>query len=261
MGFAKIASALFAISPKATSPVSSFLGSAPVALSSVSSSTALFMVAADFAATGVTFFTSIRIPAALIAGSAGGLFFIKLNQNKDHQSKLQKSLLFFYHTVSLMALLLALNVIVLSTSAGNNLLLGQRNTVANSVYDFLQREIKYEYVLTRWSFYASILSFLQAVGSRALIEFDLLKREKLRSGMIVFFTMAAMISHVLHLVNDCLITYPNFWQMTVGVCKLFLDRMINRKSRSMLLLSFTSAIIAFGSLLSFLPEYIRPKEE
>jgi hypothetical protein len=206
--------------------VTSFLGSSPILIPSGSwSSTALSMAVplADYSDVAVQFFTSIRTPAALIAGSSLGAFFIMVKQMQDPEqgkSKFRVVVLLMYHILSLSSLLLSLNVIVISTSASNTLLIADYNPMATSAYEFLTREIKYEYITTRWCFYASIICFLKAIACRALLEFDLLRKQRIRSAMLVVFTMTAFIAHVLHIVNDCLYTYGSFWIMTVGVVKV-----------------------------------------
>ena len=144
----------------------------------------------------------------------------KFDDPEQTNSKRRATVLFAYHALALVSLLLSLNVIVVATSASNTLLIGTHNPMATSAYEFLKREIQYEYIMTRWSFYASIICFLKAVGCRALIEFNLMRKERIRSALLVVFSMSTLIAHVLHIVNDCLYTYPNFFCMTIGVVKV-----------------------------------------
>jgi hypothetical protein len=191
------------------------------------SSTNLFMavgpVLSNYSSIAVQYFTSTRVPAALIAGSSLGALFIMVKKTKDPEqrnSKLRLSILFLYHFLSLASLCLSLNVIVTATTASNSLLIGEHNPMAASALEFLRREVDYEYLMTKWCFYVSIVCFLNAVACRALIEFDFLRKERIRSACLVVFSILALVGHVLHLVNDSLYLYPNLWLMTLGLGKV-----------------------------------------
>ena len=156
--------AFLASTPQTRLPVSHFLGSTATLGTHITrdhSQTALLMsaspVLANCASSAINFFTGLRTPAALIAGSSSGLFFVNVQKKDKEVSKLRKVVSFIYHMFALVAFLLSLNVIVVSTAASNTLLLNRYNTAAASVYDFLQREIFYEYITTRWSFYSNNL--------------------------------------------------------------------------------------------------------
>lgn len=212
------------------STVSHFSGSSwapgtPSAYTQPSLSMKSASVLADHSGAAMKFFTSIRIPSALIAGSSLGALFIMVKAvnsraEQEKESRLRKSLLFVYHALSLTSLLLSLNVIVVATSAFNTLLIGNLDPMATSPYEFLRREFFYEYVMTRWSFFTAIICFTKAVGCRALLEFDLLRKERIRPAMLVIFSMTALVAHIFHIVNDVLYTYPNFWLMTIGLLKV-----------------------------------------
>jgi hypothetical protein len=190
-------------------------------------STNLFMAAgpvlSNYSSIAGNYFTGTRVPAALIAGSSLGALFIMVNKTKDPEqrdSKLRFSVLSLYHFLSLASLCLSLNVIVTATTASNALLIGEYNPMAVSALDFLRREVYYEYLMTKWCFYVSIVCFLNAVSCRALIEFDFLRKERSRSASFVVCSILALVGHVLHLVNDSLYVYPNLWVMTIGLGKV-----------------------------------------
>ena len=173
--------------------------------------------------TAIKFFTDIRTPAALIAGSALGAFFIMVNRVKDKEqrkSKIRFSVIFIYHVLSLLALCLSLNTIVVATAASNSLLVGEYNPLAVSVYEFLKREFLYEYILIKWCFSISIICFLQAVACRALIEFDFLRKDRIHSSIFVLLSFTGLIAHCLHMLNDGLYSFPNLWSMTIGLGKV-----------------------------------------
>lgn len=185
---------------KLASPTNVFL---PIQSEKVVMSSAIHMRPGlhDFSQEAIGFFTSIRIPAALIAGSSlGALFVMIANATRPEKEATKRNLItiFVYHTLSLLSLLLSLNVIVTATSASNTMLIQNVNPMAKSAYEVLIREMKFEYLTTRWSFYASLLCFLKAVLFRTLLEFDLLRKERLRPALLVTFSVTSLFAHILH---------------------------------------------------------------
>jgi hypothetical protein len=193
---------------------------------STSSSTQLFAAPMqDYSSAAVAFFTSIRVPSALVAGSQLGSLFslVKLLQEDEERkmTSLQSWMLRIYHLFSLTAFVLSINAIVTSTAAATKLLVGHRhNGMAESAYQFIDRELRYEFILTRWSFLISLLSFLAGITIRALLEFNLLDRRRRRAAIVVASSMAGLFCHLLSFVNSTLISSPNLAVMTVEVIKV-----------------------------------------
>lgn len=211
-------------------------------------------VLSNYSSIAVNYFTSTRVPAALIAGSSLGALFIMVKQTKDREernsSKLRWVVLFLYHCLSLTSLCLSLNVIVTATTASNSLLVGEHNPMAASALEFLRREVNYEYLTTKWCFYASIVCFLNAVACRALIEFDLLRKERIRQACLVVFSILALVGHILHLMNDALYLYPNLWVMTIALGKV--------RTIILLSLSFPKVYLPRQEIVIILPPTPRP---
>ena len=151
----------------------------------------------------------------------------------DHQKeyprkqKLLTLIWIMYHTFSLMSVILSLNVIVVSTATSNGfLLLGSETIRAKSCHDFLMQACPYEFLFTRWSFFMSLFAFLNSVTTRAILEFDLLRRDRWRSRTFLLASMAAMELHLW----SFLTTYTtdgtkllNLWEMTVTTFRLYLS--------------------------------------
>lgn len=155
----------------------------------------------DHSKDAIQFFTSIRIPAALIAGSSLGALFVLVDRSSHperEKSKRELSVLFVYHLLAMISLVLSLNVIVTATSASNTMLIRNYNPAAASAYEFMMAEVPFEYLTTRWSFYTALICFLKAVMCRALLEFDILRKDRLRSALLVVSSMTGFASHVLH---------------------------------------------------------------
>jgi hypothetical protein len=217
------------------------------------SSTTLSMLTSNYVGLSINFFTSIRVPAALIAGSCLATFFTFSDRVKDVEARtrIEAVALIAYHTCAMAALLASLNVIVVSTTTSNALLLGAANPMAESAYAFLIREVPFEFLLTRWSFFMSMFSFLICVGIRSLIEFDLLVRKRWRSAIFIISSIASLMFHLLAFVNQRLNCAPNLWVMTVTVMRMYLDLALSGKSIASLasLISLCTASVAGISLL------------
>ena len=134
----------------------------------------------DYSGVAISFFTSIRIPAALVAGSSLATMFA--NPDPGRSSRLENRVMVLYHMCALLGFLLSLNVVLTSTSTSTVLLLGMKNPLAHSAYELLRRELDYEFTSTRWSFFMALFSFITSVSGRVLVEFRLLRPQRWRTA-------------------------------------------------------------------------------
>lgn len=179
----------------------------------------------DCSATAISFFTSIRIPAALIAGSSLATMFTYTDDNDDDNeakppTRLQNRVMVLYHLMALLGFLLSLNVVLTATSTSTALLLGMRNPMAHSTYQLLRREMDYAFTTTRWSFFMAIFSFLTSVTGRVLVEFRLLRRKRFRTASLVICAITSFMLHLLSVANESLISWPHLGAMTIDVIRL-----------------------------------------
>ena len=233
-------------------------------LAAVSTSTSLLM---DYTEPAIKYFQTLRIPAALIAGSSLSALFVQLQKKQlqvrrvqmelgddqseqdQQESNLYYAVRYMYHVAAGLGLLLSLNVIVIATAASNTLIIGEdyqtslqkllagggsrggrrKVVLATCMLDFLrQHDILYEFIATRWSFYMSMFCLLVAVTSRILIQFNLLNsnvnnttnNNTTKEAIFVVASSIAMMSHMIHLLNDRLYVYPNLFVMTIGLFKV-----------------------------------------
>jgi hypothetical protein len=114
---------------------------------------------ADHSDVAISFFGSIRTPAALLTGSALAALFSMLDRTQPEaiaqQSRAVNAMVLGYHILALASFLMSLNVIITSTAAGNSLLLGMNDPLAMSPFELMRRELDFEFSLTCWSFYVS----------------------------------------------------------------------------------------------------------
>uniref|UniRef100_A0A7S1UYJ7 Uncharacterized protein n=1 Tax=Grammatophora oceanica TaxID=210454 RepID=A0A7S1UYJ7_9STRA len=223
-----------------------------------SASSSLSVAAApmiDYTSTAVAFFASVRVPSALIAGSSlSSLFSLtKWTSNKEEArraNKLERYLAIIFHGFCLASLVLSLNAIVTATAAGTTLLLGSHNGMATSAYVFMKREFHYEFVTTRWSFLVSLLSFIGGITTRALLEFDLLKKERRKWAIVLSASMIGLLSHLVSFINSTLNSWPNLVAMTVEVVKLIFIKAFIPPLKPLEMVSMVCFTCAIGTAIS-----------
>jgi hypothetical protein len=185
-------------------------------------------VAADYSSTAIGYFDSMRVPAALIAGSSIAELFTQADKTKDREvnkrTQIESIVLIIYHSLALSSLLLSLNVVVVSTSTANSILFDCKNPMATSVFALIKREYLFEFQLSRLSFFVGLFSFLASVATRALLEFELLRRRRLSSALFVLSSFGALFFHLLAFVNSRLFLYSNLAEMTWGVLGMWFKR-------------------------------------
>jgi hypothetical protein len=182
----------------------------------------------DYSSTAIQFFMSERVTAALIAGaSLTSLFSMsklarEVGSSKKDHSILVWALTRFYHGLCLISVLLTLNVVVTSTCASSILMLEKCNGLAGSAYEFLMREMRYEFITTQWSLLVGLLAFLMSIGIRTLLEFDLLKKEKRSLACFVVLSISSLLTHLISYVNSTLHEWPNIlgesFLFVLGTC-------------------------------------------
>lgn len=173
----------------------------------------------------ISFFDSVRTPSTLIGGSAITALFAISNLVKDPRqlTRTEVFLLRLYHIVSLISLCLSIVTIITATSASTMLLVGNRFDIskAKNVFDFMNTQMSYEFLITRWSFFSSLLLFLVGITNRALLEFQLLKEKRRVAGIFLICSMGSLVSFLLSYINRTLMgPQANFFVLTVDALKV-----------------------------------------
>jgi hypothetical protein len=185
------------------------------------SSSTTSVIGADYTSTAINYFSSVRIPASMIAGSALASLFSLTQRTKNTEAQNRSTLLtivlIMYHLLALSSLLLSLNTIITCTAAASSLMFGCDNPIASSPYALMKREYEFEFLMTRWSFYMSLFTLLGAIASRAMIEFDLLQPDRMRSAIVILSAFAGLFFHLLSFVNERIFCYNNMTEMTYDV--------------------------------------------
>jgi predicted transporter len=123
----------------------------PVKLSQLARVMVVSAQGIDCTAGAIGFFSGIRLPATLIAGSSLATIFALVQKVKadDCKSRLEFGVLQMYHLCSIVAFCLSVTSIMMSTAAGTTLLVGKHNPIAHDVYHFMKREFNFEFVIVR----------------------------------------------------------------------------------------------------------------
>lgn len=218
------------------------------------------LIAKDQTSTAISYFTSVRVPAALVAGSSLAALFSLADEAREgqQQGRVKRFVLLGYHICALMSLLLSLNTVVTATATANKMLLGCQHPVATSAFELLCRDYEFEYLFTRWSFFCSLFSFLGCVTSRSLLEFGLLSRKRVRSALLVVFSVGTLFFHMLSFVNNSLLYSNNMATMTWAVLRMWFHRAVAVRTPLEIasLICFFCALTVAGMI--FAEAYQRP---
>jgi hypothetical protein len=175
-------------------------------------------------AAAMSFFSSVRIPATLIAGLSIAALFSMTEKARDTSGMrtIEIVLLRLYHILSLLSFCLSMTAVLTSTSASTMLLLQKYQVVVTTtdanhhtmdVYSFLRSVMDFEFTMTRWSFLTSLFCFLSAATGRVVLEFDLWTKKRRLAGVMVFSKMTAVLTLLLSNVNTSLYGWNNLWGM------------------------------------------------
>jgi len=173
----------------------------------------------DYTDAAAGFFGGLRIPASLIAGASFGRLFA-LSQ-RPINSNGERLLVVLHNVNMLVAFLLCLSTVIISTAANVSILHRGFDPVASSGYVLLKREFGLQFLSCRLSFLSGCLSFLFGVFHRSLLEFQLLKPEKGMDFILLSFSWVALswlwlvtlIRHCIVILVwlACLCSYAEIW--------------------------------------------------
>ena len=186
----------------------------------------------DFSGAAGLYFVRIRTPAAWIAGSSLGTFFSFSKFNLDQQRT--RSSQFLYKSclgLLLTSFLLSFATIVLATGSSIAALHPHNRQKAESVWILLHREFEFEFVVTRWAYWMSLLCFLMAVTLRAVLEFQWTTRRPHQKNPIRAFLciMLAVMTQLLSHIHRHLYSFRNLGHMTVYVVQLVVRECLESK--------------------------------
>lgn len=188
-------------------------------------------VLADHSAAIGQYFGSVRIPAAFISGASfGAMWGLKSPYDGDKVISAAEWLATIYHVLVTSSFVLSLTTVVIATAAYAKNLHGGYDPMSTSGYMLLKTEFEYEFVLSRWSFYVALFSFIVGVTCRVVVEFDLMamtgehRQRRRELGLALTCLMSGLILHLLSFINTTLFCWNNLFEMTVSLARLMLRR-------------------------------------
>lgn len=166
--------------------------------------------------------------ASFLAGAAfGGLFGLSPPESLRKIPRVENVLRVLYNWAIFTSFFLSVNTVVIATAAATKNLNGGYNPMATSGYALLSDVFRYEFLLTRWSYLVSLLSFLMATTNRILYGFQLFsfpdeaRAKRMKAvGVAVCLFMSALVLHLLGYVNTTLFGLDNLLVMTLEVLKV-----------------------------------------
>jgi hypothetical protein len=170
-----------------------------------------------------TFFETLKVPSTLIAGaSLASLFtFTSEVQETYNFSKLQVMLLRVYHMFSLLTFCFSITTLLTSQSATTSILLASNRPLASKSVDdalsFLRSNMNFEFLVARWTFGMSILSFFLSTTFRMFVEFGLFARTRRTAGTMVASMMSGVLCFLLSFANHSQAGLPGLWSSTKEV--------------------------------------------
>lgn len=172
--------------------------------------------------TSFTYFDSVKVSSTLIAASSMTALFTFTGESKEtfNFSRLHIMLLRIYHVFSLLSFCLSLTAVLTSQAASSSLLLNNSHALANrsgDVFSFLRTYMNFEFVLTRWSMFTSIVFFFLSTTFRMLVEFGLFSKTRRLAGTMVSAMMSGVICFMFSFANTANAGLPGPWSMTKEV--------------------------------------------
>jgi hypothetical protein len=185
----------------------------------------------DFTSEASRFFVSYRTPVALIAAASlqGLLLLTRIHHKADRKKKknrLEEWTVTLCHLNFLFSFVLSMAALVLSTTAEVNIYRRDFKPLAENTFEFLNKQFKFEFAAVRWCFLMSLFALLRGLACHLLLEYNLLRREKMTEGTIVVLAFVSVITGLVSYVNTAgtLNPWNNILLMTKDLAKVSFTR-------------------------------------
>ena len=109
----------------------------------------------------------------------------------------------------------------------------------------------------------SLFTLLGAIASRALIEFDLLQKDRIRSAIVILSAFNGLFFHLLSFVNERIYCYNNMSEMTLDVFVMWYRKTIasNGVCELTSMICFAISVITAISLFFRAGKFSKPNED
>lgn len=188
------------------------------------------LLLSNYTSEAASFFLSYRTPAAILASASlqALLHMTRIHHKQDRRNKTKNHLeewtVTMCHTTFFLSFILSLTMLVISTTAEINIYQGEFKPLAENIFEFLDREFHFESAAVRWCFLGCMFSLLKGLGCHLLLEYNLLREEKLTQGAIMIsFMISVMLSLLSYLnVAGAMKPWNNWILMTKDLVKVSL---------------------------------------
>mmetsp|Transcript_27722 Transcript_27722/g.40956 ORF Transcript_27722/g.40956 Transcript_27722/m.40956 type:complete len:254 (-) Transcript_27722:239-1000(-) len=176
------------------------------------------MVLVDQTLAATNFFSSMRLPATFFATQSINTLF-KIQNPEESASTAKKVLVKTSQFLMTMAFMTSISSVVAGTGAAVVIMDGSFSPMALNTYDFLVRELEFEYLSVRLTFIISIFCFLIGMSTQSIVQFDLLQPYH-RKGLAFFVSVASSVTiYLLSYFNHSIIDYGSIVGMTGSFIK------------------------------------------
>lgn len=123
---------------------------------------------------------------------------------------------------SLLSFCFSLMTVLTAQAATTSLLLDNKHLLKAGknnldAFTFLRASMNFEFLLTRWTFFMSILSYFLSTTFRLFVEFGLFSPTRRLAGTMVSSMMAGVFCFVVSFVNSIHAGLPGLWPTTKEV--------------------------------------------
>eukprot|EP01083_Nonionella_stella_P140598 431405_1 len=194
------------------------------------------------------FFDLYRTPFGIIcAASLYAIFQATSKHRIDQKKGWEKFATRQLHIAFVTPFVLSLTVLLVATMTTSTILRGDFDPKAESAYDLMMREYKFQYVGIQWCCIVSIISLIRGIYIYWVLDNGLLHDKKEEFAMVVF-DLFSFITGALAYVNSSLYSWDSFYEMTCDLFKMIWHGYID-ELKPLRALSLFSAGITLGLFL------------
>lgn len=167
------------------------------------------------------FFDLYRTPFAVVcAASLFGFFQVLSRHRRDRKQGFEKFLTRQVHIAFMAAVVLSLAVILISTVTTSTILRGAFDPKAESAYECIMREFKFQYTAIQWCCIVSIISLVRGSYIHFILDHGLFHSKNKEEFFMVVTDAISFITGTLAYVNSTLHSWDSFYDMTFELIKV-----------------------------------------
>lgn len=166
------------------------------------------------------FFDLYRTPfAVLCAASLYGFFQVTSKHRTDEKKGFEKFATRQLHISFVTPFMLSLVVLLISTMTITSILRGDFDSKAESAYEVIMREFKFQYTAIQWCCIISIISLIRGAYIHVVLDHNLFHGKKEEFTMVVA-DLFSFVTGALAYINSSLHSWGSFYGMTSDLFKV-----------------------------------------